>query len=56
MTSNTPNPPAQTIREESKAALLGTALVLVMAALVVAAGAILSVAAIVLGDTSLQLP
>ncbi|MRX44666.1 hypothetical protein [Agromyces kandeliae] len=56
MTSNTPKPPAQTIREESKATLFGTALVLVMAGLVLAAGAILSVAAVVLGDTALQLP
>mgnify|MGYP000566128890 CR=1 FL=1 len=56
MTANTSEQAARPLREESKATLFGTALMLVMAGLVIAAGAILSVAAVVLGDTALQLP
>ncbi|MGR0318448.1 hypothetical protein [Agromyces sp. ZXT2-3] len=54
----TSNPPAATSSRarESKATLFGTALMLVMAGLVIAAGTILAVAAVVLGDTALQLP
>ncbi|WP_401000273.1 hypothetical protein [Agromyces sp. GXQ0307] len=50
------NPPASGIRSESKATLFGTALLLLMGGLVIAGGVILSVAAVVLGDTALQLP
>ncbi len=54
MTSTTPAPGS--LRRESKATLIGTALILVMVGLVTAAGLVLAVAAVVLGDTALQLP
>jgi hypothetical protein len=55
MTSNTPTPATRPARE-SKATLFGAALLLAMGGLVIAAGAVLAVAAVVLGDTALQLP
>jgi hypothetical protein len=56
MTSNPPTPATRPLAGESKATLLGAAILLAMGGLVILAGAILTVAAVVLGDTALQLP
>ena len=60
MTLYRPTSPARQDQQprgrESKASLAGTALMLVVAAVVIGTGLLLSFAAVALGDTALELP
>ena len=56
MTAYRTAPEPMPIGRESKATLLGTAIVLVMGGLVIGSALILAVASIALGDTAFDLP
>jgi hypothetical protein len=56
MTLDRPTPETVPVGRESKWTLLGTALMLGMAALVIGSALVLTLAAIALGDTAFELP